>query len=69
MSAQGEQMRVSRAFVLPWVGGGSFPSAESSGVPTSGRWPRPKPAAACFGLGHGALGNRTARSTEEGWAR
>ena len=53
MSAQGEQMRVSRAFVLPWV------SWEVS------RRPRPKPAAACFGLAHLALGHRIARSTEQ----
>ena len=68
MSAQGEQMRVSRAFVLPWGSMGGDPSAESSGARASGRRPRPKPAAACFGLGHVALARRIDRSTEQRWA-
>ena len=40
------------------------PSAASQRYRASGRRPRPKPAAACFGLGHVALGHRIARSTD-----
>ena len=48
-----------------WGGG---PSAEPGGTQVGGHRPRPKPAAAGFGLGHVALGNRIDRSTDQAWA-